>query len=157
MVRLTFFRTHLSRINSWFALTRREKTVAVLLIVSLLIGESVVLIKRRRKEFAHDLVIQERLTTSQLIEMSDSLITCEKQYLRVDINRATIEELQLLSGIGEATARKIVVFREEVGPFQKPRDIMQVKGIGESKYEAIEDCIVVEPLDVTPFPGPESN
>lgn len=157
MIRLTLMRELLSYINSWFALTRREKTVVVLLTASLLVGESLVLIKRRRNEFADELVIQEGLTTRQLIQMSDSLIATKKEYLRVDINRATADELQLLSGIGEATARKIIAFREKVGPFHEPRDIMRVSGIGENKYAVIEDCIVVEPDNVIPSVGPEGN
>ncbi len=62
---------------------------------------------------------------------------------KVNINRATSEELQTLSGIGEATAQKIIAEREANGPFSSPEDLMRVSGIGEKKYEAIADFITI--------------
>lgn len=59
----------------------------------------------------------------------------------VNINRATVEELQALSGIGEATARKIVADREANGPFSSLEDLMRVSGIGEKKFAALKDSL----------------
>ena len=61
----------------------------------------------------------------------------------VNINTATVEELTVLPGIGEATAAAIVEDRERMGPFASPEDIMRVSGIGERKYERIKDQIRV--------------
>ena len=61
----------------------------------------------------------------------------------VNINLATEEELQTLSGVGEVTARKIVESREAEGPFESPGDIKRVSGIGDKKYEAIASSITV--------------
>lgn len=59
----------------------------------------------------------------------------------VSINRASVEELQTLSGIGEATARKIVADRDANGPFASLEDLMRVSGIGEKKFAALRDSL----------------
>ena len=61
----------------------------------------------------------------------------------VNINIADIAGLSSLSGIGEATAKKIIADREKNGPFKTTKDITRVSGIGDKKYEAIKDSITV--------------
>lgn len=61
----------------------------------------------------------------------------------VNINTADIAGLSSLSGIGEATAKKIIADREKNGPFKTTKDITRVSGIGDKKYEAIKDSITV--------------
>lgn len=59
----------------------------------------------------------------------------------VDLNTATVEELDALPGIGPATAQKIVDDREANGPFATPEDLMRVSGIGAAKFEALKDLV----------------
>ena len=61
----------------------------------------------------------------------------------VNINTADSLTLQTLSGIGPATAQKIIDYRSAYGPFQRKEDIRNVSGIGEKKYAAIEALITV--------------
>ncbi len=61
----------------------------------------------------------------------------------VNINTADAVTLTSLSGIGEATAQKIIADREKNGPFKTKKDITRVSGIGDKKYEAIKDSITV--------------
>lgn len=61
----------------------------------------------------------------------------------VNINTADAAALTSLSGIGEATAQKIIADREKNGPFKTKKDITRVSGIGDKKYEAIKDSITV--------------
>lgn len=61
----------------------------------------------------------------------------------VNINSASVEKLSTLNGIGVSTAEKIVKFREENGYFNSIEDLMNVSGIGESKFNAIKDDIEV--------------
>ncbi|HFL3264094.1 TPA: helix-hairpin-helix domain-containing protein [Clostridioides difficile] len=63
---------------------------------------------------------------------------------KVNINVATIEELDSLPGVGEATANKILQHREENGQFSSIEDIKNVNGIGDKKYENIKDLICVD-------------
>lgn len=63
---------------------------------------------------------------------------------KTNINVATIEELDSLPGVGEATANKILQYREENGQFNSIEDIKNVNGIGDKKYENIKDLICVD-------------
>ena len=62
---------------------------------------------------------------------------------KLNINTATIEQLQNLPGVGSHIAQEIIKYRHEHGPFQKVEHITQVKGIGEKKFEKIKDLITV--------------
>ena len=62
---------------------------------------------------------------------------------KIDINRASAEELTQLKGVGPSHAAGIVAFREKNGPFQKPEDLMQVPRIGRKTFEKNKDLIVV--------------
>ena len=62
----------------------------------------------------------------------------------ININKATVEELQDLNGIGEAIATAIVQYRTENGNFNSIEDIKNVPGIGENKFENIKDFIDVK-------------
>ena len=66
---------------------------------------------------------------------------------RIDLNTATRVELCTLPGVGEATARKILEYRELSGGFLTIEQIMEVDGIGEKKYEAMKELITVEDTD----------
>jgi len=63
---------------------------------------------------------------------------------KININTATEAELETLPGVGPATASKIVAFREKNGKFKKIEDIMNVPGIGESKFSNMKDFICVD-------------
>lgn len=52
----------------------------------------------------------------------------------IDIQKASKNELMRLPGIGEATAERIIEYRDQEG-FDKIEDLMNVKGIGTKKYE----------------------
>ena len=64
--------------------------------------------------------------------------------LKININNATIEELILLPGIGEKTAKNIVSFREQNGRFSIIDDITKVPGIGSKKFEKLRSYIIIE-------------
>jgi len=61
----------------------------------------------------------------------------------ININTATVEELDSLPGIGPAIAQRIVEDRTANGPFKKPEDLKRVRGIGEALFNQIKDRIVV--------------
>jgi competence protein ComEA len=60
----------------------------------------------------------------------------------VNINTASVEELQLLPRVGPSLAGRIVEFRQANGPFRAVDEILAVKGIGESSFEKLEPYIV---------------
>ena len=61
--------------------------------------------------------------------------------LVIDINSASVRELQKLNGIGEVTANAIVTYREENGDFIFAEDLLNVKGIGQATLEKIRPYI----------------
>ena len=62
----------------------------------------------------------------------------------ININTATAEELTALPGIGDSYARAIVDYRTRNGPFQRPEDIVKVRGIGPQTYQRLKDLITVQ-------------
>ena len=56
---------------------------------------------------------------------------------------STLEELDKLPGVGEATANKIISHREENGQFKTIEDIKNVNGIGDKKFEKMKELICV--------------
>jgi competence ComEA-like helix-hairpin-helix protein len=62
---------------------------------------------------------------------------------RLDINTASEKDFQLLPRIGPSTAKRIVEFRNENGPFAKCEDLMRVKRIGPKTFALIKDYVTV--------------
>jgi len=62
----------------------------------------------------------------------------------ININTASREELAKTPYIGEASAARIVEYREKYGPFRRPEHLMLVDGIGEKKYRLIRSLIRTE-------------
>lgn len=61
----------------------------------------------------------------------------------VDINTASAEELVAIPGVGEATARRIIDWRDEHGPFRRVEDLMKIQGIGEKSLEKMRPHVTV--------------
>ena len=62
---------------------------------------------------------------------------------KINLNTATSEQLQAIPGIGPTTAKNILDYRAKVGKFNKIEEIINVKGIGEKKFQKIKDRLVV--------------
>ena len=60
---------------------------------------------------------------------------------KVDLNTATLQQLQLLPGIGESIAQRIIDYRVENNGFTDINDLLNVKGIGEKLFAKIKDEI----------------
>ena len=63
---------------------------------------------------------------------------------KININKASLEELTRLKHIGPKKAERIVKYREENGPFERIEDIVRVKGIGPKTFELNKARITVE-------------
>jgi comEA protein len=67
----------------------------------------------------------------------------ETQAKVVNINKAGVEELQTLRGIGPAIASRIIQYRESHGNFEKIEDLVNVGGIGQAKLQKIKTQVTV--------------
>ena len=63
--------------------------------------------------------------------------------MRLDLNAASLDELRVLPGIGEALAERIAADRAQVGPFRSLEELTRVHGIGEKTIEHIRPWVVV--------------
>ncbi len=75
----------------------------------------------------------------------------------ISINSATAEELTLLPGIGDVTAKRILEYRSKNNGFKSKEEIMRVKGIGKVKFEKMKDKICVVKQDEVKTRNNESN
>jgi competence protein ComEA len=64
---------------------------------------------------------------------------------RININTASIDELEVLPGIGEVTAQRIVDFREQNGPYRSIDDLVHVQGISTRTIDGLRDLVAVGP------------
>lgn len=67
----------------------------------------------------------------------------ETDHMRVNINTASLAELDSLPGIGPALARRIIEHRNAKGRFERPEQLTDVPGIGPRKYDAMKDLVTV--------------
>ena len=62
----------------------------------------------------------------------------------ININTATVDELERLPHIGRKTAEAIVEFRSVNGPFRRVEHLMQIRGVSEERFENLRPLIKIE-------------
>jgi competence protein ComEA len=70
--------------------------------------------------------------------------TLAEETEKININTASADELENLKQVGPNYAVRIIEYREKNGPFEKPEDIINVKGIGPKTFELNKEQIAVE-------------
>jgi competence protein ComEA len=63
---------------------------------------------------------------------------------RININKASVEELEQLPRVGQAVAQRIVDYREKHGPFKRVEDLKSVRGIGDKVFDQILPSICTD-------------
>ena len=61
----------------------------------------------------------------------------------LNLNSASVAQLEALPGIGRATAERIVEYRQKNGGFKKAEDLMNVRGIGEKSFLKLKPLVMV--------------
>lgn len=85
---------------------------------------------------------EERLPVSTEREAAPETVVPAAEPL--DLNTAGAEDLAELPGIGPVLAERIVAYRSEHGLFASPEELLEVEGIGDGKYSALEGLITVK-------------
>jgi competence protein ComEA len=85
----------------------------------------------------------------RVLELSDTIAYVKKDLSSlteksININTAGLSELVKLPGIGEKTAEKIIQLRNERGKFKRLEELMDVKGIGEVKFNKIKKFLYIK-------------
>lgn len=63
----------------------------------------------------------------------------------VNVNTASVAQLETLPGVGKATAERIVEYRQKNGNFKKVEDLMNVRGVGEKSFLRLKPLVTVAP------------
>ncbi len=64
---------------------------------------------------------------------------------KVDLNRATREELESIRGIGPALAQEIVQYRQRHGPFLRMEEMLILRGVGVRKLKSLSTSLCLDP------------
>jgi competence ComEA-like helix-hairpin-helix protein len=63
----------------------------------------------------------------------------------IDLNAATVQQLQQVPGVGPATAKAIVQVREKSGRYQRVEDLLAIHGISQGRFEKMKPYLYVNP------------
>jgi competence ComEA-like helix-hairpin-helix protein len=74
----------------------------------------------------------------------------------INLNTATLEQLEQLPGIGPVTAQDILDFRKKSGPFRSVNDLLAVRRITKARLEKLKPYITVGPATPPPAKKPSS-
>lgn len=110
-----------------FSLTRQEKSVLLFIASVTLVGITVNYLQKipRFKNSLNYIVSQTNRSS------------------KIDLNKAALEDLIGLPGIGPELAQRIVDYRSKIGAFNSSEELRKVKGIGSRKFEALRDRIKI--------------
>ena len=96
----------------------------------------------KEPKFEIESYIQPETTVPQTAPAED-VTAVQVEDKRVNLNTATLEELDALPGVGPSTAKNIIAYRETHGGFAAPEEIMNVKRIGEKTFDKLKAHITV--------------
>lgn len=110
-----------------FNLTRQEKLVLIFIGITSLIGVGANFCQKSRNSLAIYKIIEE-----------------QKLHLRVNLNRASLQDLARISLIGPTLARAIIDFRSRHGNFESLEELKLVKGISQSRFNQIKTSLTLD-------------
>ena len=136
--------------------TKENQSVIIFVIFTTLVGSGVALVKYLRPDLfmgKPDYVANEQKKCednaiktperSRAKEIDANTISANSNRNLIDLNKATIEELQQLPHIGPVMAKRIIEYRKRYHRFTCIEQIMEVRGIGKKTFEKLKDKVIV--------------
>ena len=125
-----------------------REQIGVVLLALVLVGSGVLLLKQKDTPATFTAGTPAAATdpttnANAKTEQAAAQPTSATKAAPVNINKAGLEELDTLPGVGPATAQKILDYRTQNGDFTTTDGIMDVSGIGPSKYAQMKDLISI--------------
>ncbi len=122
-----------------FDFSRYEKIILIALSIVLLTGIGLSFQKTNSRQRNPTV----KFTQLEKIDLTtiDELICA---YSVININTATADELERLSGVGPVLAKRIVDYRQANGLFTDKKDLLKIKGIGPKLYERLRESTSIE-------------
>ncbi|MEW6103472.1 MAG: helix-hairpin-helix domain-containing protein [bacterium] len=140
-----------------FILSRPQQMVIGILLLGAILTSSILILRRIKEErqFARIEVVKGQIPNFKSEIRNPKSQTNLKSEIpnpkqiqnpksKININRANLNELICLPGIGENIGREIIKYRKENGTFTSIEDIMKVKGIGPKKFEKCKDMMKID-------------
>lgn len=141
--------------------TKQEQRFLLFLVITFIVGFCLKIVRNSSDKGGNESWEQERQKIladfdkkSQLLQNKDGSyiaagdtdagITKKTLTDKININRASREELEILPGIGPVIAERIVAFRQDNGSFKTIQDIQKVKSIGPKTFEKVKEYITVD-------------
>lgn len=115
---------------------RVEQKIVLFLLASALTASTILIVTHIQREKALSRI---EIVHSAFETFEDEIIPD-----KVNINTASLEELETLPRIGPVMANRIIEYRNTYGKFQSIEDITKVKGIGQKTFERIKEMITVK-------------
>jgi competence ComEA-like helix-hairpin-helix protein len=131
------------RIIEWLAFTRTEQNVLLFLVGAFVLGSVVRLLLG-----TGGTIIRSDSAAADSVFVALTALELEGQEVDipfpVNINSASKAELVALPGVGEVTAQRIIVRREQIGSFTRAEDLLVIKGISKKKLERLKALITFD-------------
>lgn len=141
------------RLIDWLALTSTERKVILFLAGTFLLGAGIRLYSeafptiQRLDYHASDSTFADLSSKIQADASSEGRLSLSK----INLNKATKEQLIALPGIGTVVAERIMQYRKERGLFSSVEELLKIKGISKKKLEQIKNFLTIDTLPSTPM------
>jgi len=152
------------KIQTKLGLTKSEAGVILFLSFGLIVGGTAKILNLDKATERYDFSQSDKFFEAASSKI-DSIIAVEEDTLKtasgfqskakptidspIDLNKATMDDLTALPGVGKTTAQRIIDFRESNSMFTSIEDLLKIKGIGQKKFEKIKPFVKVNSQKVS--------